>query len=139
MVKTLAIRTQLSVFIGSCAVYSWRRSFSACFYWFPFCEVGCERLSLRRDKFRFAGGLQFENGLRQFCVDLNIKILRQMEVALWLKQLLLHRNSAGRVDPQQDARDVISQMGRLGNQLQLLCGNATGSLRSQELDVVRLE
>src|SRR6202521_2683238 len=62
------------------------------------------KLPLRGDELGFSGCLQLKRVVRKFLVDLYVGILRHAVVAARLKELLLHRNSPGRVDPEQDAR-----------------------------------
>src|SRR5208283_1299489 len=111
MVKTLAIQTQLSEVLSQ---------YIAADSLFQLVSAGSDfggilprrnlPLSLRRDKFGFLGCLELKNVVRKFCLGLNVGILYQAIVAAGLKELLLHRDSTGRVDPEENARNkIISQ------------------------------
>src|SRR5882672_2388599 len=63
-------------------------------------------LSLWGDDPRFAGCFQFEGVVRKFLVHLDVRIFCQAVITARFEKLLLHRNTAGWVDPKQDPRDV---------------------------------
>src|SRR6266404_737870 len=78
------------------------------------------RSALRRYELGLAGSLELEDGVGNLFVHLDTGILGQAKVARTAeKELLLHRNSAGWVNPQDDVGDVIARAGRLRNQVQL--------------------
>src|SRR6266404_6719814 len=105
MVNTLAMRTQLSgllvQYIAPAALFQLVSAGSDSRL------ILLRKLSLRGDELGFSGCLQPKRVIRKFLVDLYVGILRHAVVAARLKELLLYRNSPGRVDPEQDARDIV--------------------------------
>src|SRR3984893_18582221 len=105
MVNTLAMPTQLSKvlvqYIAPAGLFQLVSAGS------NFRLILVRKLPLRGDELGFPGCLQLKRVVRKFLVDLYVGILRQTVVAARLKELLLHRNSPRRVDPEQNARDVV--------------------------------
>src|ERR1700675_1781960 len=98
MVNTLAMRTQLSElleqYIAPAGLFQLVSAGS------NFRLISLGKLPLRGDELGFSGCLQLKGVVRKFLVDLYVGILRHAVVAAGLKELLLHRNSPYRVDPE---------------------------------------
>src|ERR1700690_1999504 len=91
------------------------------------------------DKFRLFGCLQLENAVWQLLIDLKVGILGQAVIAaqgilgIGLKELLLHRDSIGGIDPEQNPGDeVVSEMLGFRNQLQLFSFHSADHLGAEK-------
>src|SRR5258706_3037369 len=101
-----------------------------------FCRI-C--LSLRGNDAGFAGGFEFEGAIGQLLNDLDVRVFGEPVVTARLEELLLHGDAARRIDPEDNARDIVAQLSGLWNQFEFRCLRSVHCLRTQILHVIRLE
>ena len=77
--------------------------------------------------------------IRKLLIDLDVGVFGEAVVSARLKELLLHGDAAGRVNPEQDARNIILNASGFRDELQLSGGDSIGGILAEEFHVVGFE